>query len=92
MNELSNDQYGLKTLELWFILWNVFGIFPTVKQRWVLTNEGSSGRKFFINYENVSAIAGFDKELLKWFYVTLQLLSYGKNINTNLFRNTSRNL
>lgn len=47
------------------------------------TNDGNTARIFFRNFEVVSEITGFDKDLIKKFYVILQVLASGDAIDTN---------
>ena len=61
-------------------------IVDTPKQGAGSSNDGNTARKFFENFETFSKITGFDLELLKKFYILLQILASGKAIDTNKFR------
>lgn len=50
------------------------------------SNDGNTARRFLENYEIISDITGFNKVLLKKFYIMLQTLSSGKPICTDAFR------
>lgn len=49
-------------------------------------NDGNTARIFFRNFKVVSEITGFDKDLIKKFYVILQVLASGDAIDTDKFK------
>lgn len=49
------------------------------------TNDGNTARRFFENYELTSMITGVKEELIKRFYVILQVICSGYDINVNNF-------
>ncbi|KAL4713599.1 hypothetical protein ACJJTC_016682 [Scirpophaga incertulas] len=49
------------------------------------TNDGNTARRFFQNYHCSSDITGIDEELLKRFYVILQVMSCGRGIDATKF-------
>lgn len=49
------------------------------------TNDGNTARRFFQNYNCTAEITGVDEELIKRFYVLLQVMSSGKRINAKKF-------
>lgn len=61
-------------------------IVDVVKQGFGTTNDGNTARRFFENYELVSAITGVNKDLLFRFYIILTTLACGYTINVEKFR------
>lgn len=57
-----------------------------VKQGAGSTNDGNTARKFFENPSVVSAITGFNKELIERFSVIQTALASGKEVDANKFR------
>lgn len=49
------------------------------------SNDGNTARRFFQNYQCSAEITGVDEELIKRFYVLLQVMSSGKVINATKF-------
>lgn len=49
------------------------------------TNDGNTARRFFQNYQCTAEITGVDEDLIKRFYILLQVMSSGKNINATEF-------
>lgn len=53
------------------------------------SNDGNTARRFFTNYEVSSKITGVDVNLIKRFYIILQVISSGYDINLELFKKFS---
>ncbi|XP_055839998.1 uncharacterized protein LOC129907699 [Episyrphus balteatus] len=51
------------------------------------SNDGNVARKFFQNYEASSKVTGVNPELIRRFYMILQAISSGFNINLEKFQN-----
>lgn len=49
------------------------------------TNDGNTARRFFQNYHCSSEITGINEELIKRFYVILQVMSSGRGIDATKF-------
>lgn len=49
------------------------------------SNDGNTPRRFFENYHCTSEITGVDEEIIKRFYVILQLLASGHAVNATKF-------
>lgn len=60
-----------------------------VKQGNGFTNDENTARKFFKNYVKIAEITHFNEDLLKKFYVILQTLSSGREVNVDRFRQYS---
>lgn len=57
-----------------------------VKQGSGKTNDGNTARAFFTNYKTSACITGIDEQLIKRFYVILQTISSGYEINIEAFK------
>lgn len=55
------------------------------KQGFGSTNDGNTARKFFKNYKISAEITGIDENIIFRFYVILQTLSCGQNLNIKMF-------
>ena len=49
------------------------------------SNDGNTARRFFANFQVSAKITGIDETLIKRFYVILQVISSGYDINLELF-------
>lgn len=56
-----------------------------VKQGLGTSNDGNTARRFFENFKKSAEITGIDESLIKRFYIILQVLASGENINPEKF-------
>lgn len=57
-----------------------------LKQDFGFTNDRNTVRKFFKNYKISAEITGVDENIIFLFYFILQTLSYGRNLNFQMFK------
>lgn len=61
-------------------------LIDVVKQGFGTTNDGNTARRFFREYKKSAQITKIDADLIKHFAVILQVLSCGKAVNIDSFR------